>query len=76
MYYMVLRFCVLVIQEEAGLPENSWLRGYFWSTTFVSVVLGVIVLHYSSPLYFVFAVVLKSNWVISWAKFGGGIKWE
>ncbi|WZY89176.1 hypothetical protein YC2023_045911 [Brassica napus] len=29
MYYMVLRFCVLVIQEEAGLPENSWLRGYF-----------------------------------------------
>ncbi|CAN7062458.1 unnamed protein product [Brassica rapa subsp. trilocularis] len=25
--------------EEAGLPENSWLREYFWSTTFVSVML-------------------------------------
>ncbi|CAF2158423.1 unnamed protein product [Brassica napus] len=25
--------------EEAGLPENSWLRGYFWSTTFVTVML-------------------------------------
>ncbi|KAF3557136.1 hypothetical protein F2Q69_00016285 [Brassica cretica] len=31
--------CEYLEEEEAGLPENSWLRGYFWSTTFVSVVL-------------------------------------